>query len=367
MSFRSRLSPTMDRFLGMQFFAPFLVCLAAFTGAYLIGDVFDRFDDLIRYGGFSLLGLEYFGLKIPLIISQLLPVACLAGVLLGFAILNRAGETLACQQIGISRLEMALPVLLIAALISLFDFGLSEMVVPQATREARYLYEVQLKKRQLKGVFANERIWVRVRDGFLSANRYDPSTQSLHGVTLYRIGSDYRLRDIVHARSATWNGHSWVPTDPTNYKLSRTGVVSAAGNAGLFGETLKPSDLSLLRLEPDEFSVWDLAHYIHELREKGLNPGGYLVDLDMKYAMPLSCLIMVALGIALSLDPLPRNLSLGRSFGLAIAIGFGYWLALGITASLGRSTAIPAWVAAWLPNCTFAILAMSIFLFGEER
>ena len=92
MTLRPRLSPTMDRFFGAQFFGPFVVCLCAFTIAYLLGDVLDRFNDLIQYGGFGLLGLEYFSLKIPLIVSQLLPVACLAGVLLGFALLNRSGE-----------------------------------------------------------------------------------------------------------------------------------------------------------------------------------------------------------------------------------------------------------------------------------
>ena len=88
MRLRPRLSPVMDRFIAGQFFGPFLVCLAAFTAAYLLGDMFDRFDDLIRYGGLGLLGLEYFALKLPLIISQVLPVACLAGVLLGFALLG---------------------------------------------------------------------------------------------------------------------------------------------------------------------------------------------------------------------------------------------------------------------------------------
>jgi len=35
------------------FSGPFFVCLAAFTAAYLLGDIFDRFDDLMRYGGFG--------------------------------------------------------------------------------------------------------------------------------------------------------------------------------------------------------------------------------------------------------------------------------------------------------------------------
>src|SRR5258708_16762384 len=107
MRLRTGLSPVMDRFIAGQFFGPFMVCLAAFTAAYLLGDMFDRFDDLIRYGGLGLLGLEYFALKLPLIISQVLPVACLAGVLLGFALLHRSREVLACQPLRITRLEMA--------------------------------------------------------------------------------------------------------------------------------------------------------------------------------------------------------------------------------------------------------------------
>jgi lipopolysaccharide export system permease protein len=364
---RPRLSPTMDRFLGGQFIGPFLVCLAAFTIAYLLGDVFDRFNDLIHYGGFGLLGLEYFALKIPLIVSQLLPVACLAGVLLGFAMLNRSGEVLACQQLGISRLEMAFPVLAVATLIAVFNFVLNETVVPLSTRQARFLYEVSLKKRELKGVFANQRIWVRVRNGFLSADHYDARARTLHGVTIYQLDSAYTLRGIEHANTAAWNGAGWMPWQPTNFKLADNGQVAAVPATGVVGQSLKPADLSLLKLDPEEFSLWELEHYIHDLRRKGLDPGGYLVDLDLKYAMPLACVIMVALGIALSLDPLPRNLSLGRSFGLAIAIGFAYWLAFGLTSSLGRSAIIPAWVAAWTPNFVFAAVALSIFLFGEER
>ncbi len=366
MKFRPRLSPVMDRFIAAQFFGPFMVCLAAFTAAYLLGDMFDRFDDLLRYGGLGLLGLQYFALKLPLIMSQILPVASLAGVLLGFALLNRSGEVLACQQLGISRLEMAVPVLVIAILISGFNFFLSEMIVPVATRQAKYLYDVQLKKRRLQGVFANRRIWVRVRDGFVSADVFDGKRNELVGVSHYELDDQFGLKDLVRAESAKWNGRKWVPDQLNSFAMESSGNVTKTRNMRLtLG--LTPADFGLLRAEPEEFSLWELNRYIQDLRDKGLDPGGYVVDRDLKYAMPLACLIMVALGIALSLDPLPRNSSLGRSFLLAILIGFGYWLSFGITSSLGRSGLLAAWIAAWLPNFTFAMIAFSIFLFGEER
>jgi lipopolysaccharide export system permease protein len=352
MRLRPRLSPVMDRFIAGQFFGPFMVCLAAFTAAYLLGDMFDRFDDLIRYGGLGLLGLEYFALKLPLIVSQVLPVACLAGVLLGFALLNRSGEVLACQ--------------IVAILISGFDFVISETVVPAATRASKYIYSVELKKRQLRAVFANRRIWVRVRDGFVSVDSFDKRQQLLTGITHYQLDSNFGLRELEHASSARWNGHSWVELGLNSFEVADGGAVTKTGVTQLDLE-LTPADFGLLRFDPEEFSLWELDRYIADLRSKGLDPGGYVVDRDLKYAMPLACLIMTALGMALSLDPLPRNLSLGRSFGLAIVIGFAYWTALGITSALGRSGLLPPPIAAWIPNFMFAMIAISIFLFGEER
>ena len=223
MRLQPRLSPVMDRFIAGQFFGPFSVCLAAFTAAYLLGDMFDRFDDLIRYGGLGLLGLEYFALKLPLIVSQVLPVASLAGVLLGFALLNRSGEVLACQQLGISRLGMAMPVLIVAVLISGFDFLISETVVPAATRQAKYIYSVELKKRQLKAVFANRRIWVRVRDGFISVDRLEKKDSELVGITHYQLDGDFGLKDLEHAASAKWNGHEWVETGLNSFQIEKSG------------------------------------------------------------------------------------------------------------------------------------------------
>jgi lipopolysaccharide export system permease protein len=366
MKFQPRLSPVMDRFIAGQFFGPFMVCLAAFTAAYLLGDMFDRFDDLIRYGGLGLLGLEYFALKLPLIVSQVLPVASLAGVLLGFALLNRSGEVLACQQLGISRLGMAMPVLVVAVLISGFDFFISETVVPAATRQAKYIYAVELKKHQLRAVFANRRIWVRVRDGFISVDSYDQKNSRLAGITHYQLDGAFGLKDLEHAASAKWNGHDWVESGLNSFQIAEGGAVTKMG-AERLELGLTPADFGLLRFDPEEFSLWELDHYIADLRSKGLDPGGYVVDRDLKYAMPLACLIMAALGMALSLDPLPRNLSLGRSFGLAIVIGFAYWTSLGITSALGRSALLPAVIAAWIPNFMFAMIAVAIFLFGEER
>lgn len=363
---RPRLSPTADRFLLARFLEPFFFSLAAFAAIYLLTDFFGRFDDLVQYHGFGWIGVEYFALKVPLMISQLMPVACLAAVLLAFSMLSRSGEILAFQELGISRFELALPVLIAGALISMLNFGLSETLVPVATREARYLYEIELKGHKLRALLGDHGIWLRARGGFLSVDTYDRGHQRLSGVTFFQFGHGFSLREIHQASSAVWDGNHWKFSGLHALRLSAGGTVTASNESSLtLG--LRPADFAALRPDPDEFSLGELNRYIKSLRAKGLSPGGYVVQRDLKWAMPLACLIMVALGVALNLDPLPRHASLGRSFALGIAIGFGYWIILGFTSSFGRSGLMPAWAAAWLPNAIFGTLAVALFMYGEER
>jgi len=315
-------------------------------------------------GHFGIVG--YLMLKLPLIISQLLPAAALAGVLLSFALLNRSGEVLAFQQLGFSRLEIAVPVLIVAIGISMFDFVFSESIVPMTTRKSRYVYTVEIRKREQKAVLADRNIWMRVRDGFLSVDSYDAKRQMLQGITVLHVGPDHKITDIGQIREAEWNGSSWQMSNPKMYQVAADGAVSPA-QGSLVRIEATPGDFSIVRQDPEEFSLTELNAYIHNLRRKGLDPGGYLVDRDLKYAMPLSCFIMAALGTALSLDPLPRKLSLGRSFAIGIGLGAAYWLVMGISASFGRSGLLPAGVAAWIPNFLFATLALAGFLRGEQH
>jgi lipopolysaccharide export system permease protein len=110
----------------------------------------------------------------------------------------------------------------------------------------------------------------------------------------------------------------------------------------------------------------ELDAFIGELRREGLAPNGYLVVRALKFALPCSCLVMAALGLALSLKASPRRSGFGPKIGLAVATGVGYWIVLGITVSLGKSGLMPPWTAVWTPNFLFGGIALSIFLYDEE-
>ena len=109
-----------------------------------------------------------------------------------------------------------------------------------------------------------------------------------------------------------------------------------------------------------------MNRFIGTLDRRGLNARKYHNLRDLKFSLPFSCLILAAIGFALSLDPLARHSGFARNIASALAAGFGYWLALGVTMSFGKSGLLPPWTAAWLPNILFGTIALGIFLKGEE-
>ena len=123
-------------------------------------------------------------------LAKLLPVALLAGVVFGFARMNRAGEVVAMQAVGISRLQMAVPLILVAGAATVCDFMLAETVVPIATARAETIMSGRLKKEHWGGGEA----WIRTRDGFVFASYYDRSHKQLTGVTILHLTGDQTLR-----------------------------------------------------------------------------------------------------------------------------------------------------------------------------
>jgi lipopolysaccharide export LptBFGC system permease protein LptF len=84
------------------------------------------------------------------------------------------------------------------------------------------------------------------------------------------------------------------------------------------------------------------------------------IALQGKIAFPLTCLVMVMVGLPFSFSAGKR----GALFGLAIGIGIGlaYWGLLGLFTQMGRYEVLPPLLAAWGPNMLFGAGGLYLFL-----
>jgi lipopolysaccharide export system permease protein len=178
------------------------------------------------------------------------------------------------------------------------------------------------------------------------------------------MNGDFSLKGLIEVPWAQWNGSHWAAKGSTEWLFLPNGKMSPRPASTILPLSETPEDFTVFAREPEEFTFFELREQIGELREKGIDPSEYEVDLHFKVAVTLVSPLMALLAVPFALRH-GRSGGMAISFVLTMLIGFGYWSLLAFSVSLGHSGALPAWSAAWIPNFTLALVGLFFFT-GEE-
>jgi lipopolysaccharide export system permease protein len=354
-----------SRYLVRECLAVLLPVMLAFVILYLIVDFFDRLDILLKNHATAISAVRYFAFKVPLIITQIMPPAVLAAMLLSLGMLSRRNEIIAFRASGVSLLQTAFPLLVLAAALSVGTLLWNEAVVPYCTRAYQYVNNVEIRKRPRRGVLSQHEIWYHGADGFYNIDEIEPRKGLLLGLTIYRTDPEFNLRSIIEVPSARWTGSGWVTNGAVEHSVTFDGQIVTAHLATdqvVIHETL--DDFLEVHREPDELSYLDLRQRIRDLSRKGIDASSYLVDLNMKLAVPFTAFVLACVAIPLA-GRVQRHPSLAAIVGSGLALGFGYWVVLALSNALGESGVLPPIVSAWAANLIFCLFGVVLFLSSE--
>ncbi len=359
-------SPTtfglLPRYVLKEFVRLFGLCMLGFILVYILVDFFDRFGTYLRYRPPARLVLAYFLFKIPLILTQLVPVATLAGVLMGLGLMARHNELTAMRACGVSTLQIARPLLVCAAILSIAVFVWNESVVPYCSERFRHIDNVEIRNRQQKALLGDQGIWFHGRAGIYSIEQFDARKATIVGLTVYDFTPGFELQRVIEIPSARWQDGRWTLESPLERRFDAAGnVLTRDLSPADFTLPDPPEDLKVVQKEPDEMSFTKLRRHVRELARKGIDTTESRVDLHLKLAVPFVTLFMVLVGVPLSTRS-PRRRSLATSAGIGLSVGFSYWVLLALAVSLGHGGAIPPLLAAWMANLTFGLLGAFLFL-----
>jgi lipopolysaccharide export system permease protein len=357
--------PTVASYLLREFGRTLLVCLGAFVALYLCVDFFERFPGFLGHGASPRLMAFYFALKIPQIITEMMPVAVLGATLLSLGALAKRSELMAMRSCGISLWQIGVPVVAAGLGLSLTMLAWGEYVVPRCTMRAHYVDHVEIKKKEFKGHFNQAEIWYHGRQSFTNIERFDIRGSQVFGVKRYEFDDQFRLRRIVEVGSATWTGSEWTTDDAVEILLASDGTLETKplAQSGIDLEGT-PDDFGAVQWDPDDLSYRSLSREIADLRRKGIDTTDATVGLWLKLAVPFVSVVMVLIAVPLA-SRHSRNAGVAASVGVALLVGFSFWVVLALTTSLGRSGVLPAPVAAWSANVVFATIGAIFFLSAE--
>jgi LPS export ABC transporter permease LptG/LPS export ABC transporter permease LptF len=360
----------LDKYVVKEFFGIFTLVLAGFVVLILVFTVFDLLKDILSHDiGWSTVG-EYLVNLAPSMIYQITPLAVLIAVLVTFGVLNRNSEIIAMKASGISLYRLMIPILSIAAILSLSLFLFDQYYLPQANRKQEALRNI-IKGKPPQTVLHPEQNWIFGQphpgepDRIFYYQFFDPERKEFANLSLFEFDpSTFELTRRIFAARAVWNPDTASWSFLNGWQRDIDGA-----NVSDYREFLKTSFAEIHEApgyfkkeskKAQEMNFGQLEQYIGDLSQSGFDTMRLRVELWHKLAYPLMAVVMAALAI-------PFALSMGRrgsltGIAVAIAVTLAYFVVDGLFGALGDVNYLPAALAAWSSDLLFGLVGGYLLL-----
>ncbi len=352
----------LDRYILHRFIIILLFALVAFVSIFIIVDLVEKLDDLLRQqvGFFVIVKLYLYSL--PYIIVLTLPVAMLLSSLFSVGNMARHNELVAMKAAGLSLYRILAPLFVFGLFISFFAWGFGEYVVPDASEAYNYLIDEYLEKH--REAWRKRILNPILRDDsgkLMSMRSFHTTEKNGHLVSIRRFDQQENLTGRIDARRIEWHDSVWVLYDGYERIFDQKQEIAKPFKKRIFDNTsIKPADFDKLLKNPEEMSFQELKSFISTVKRNGGDPDRWLVDLYLKTAIPLANFIILLFGAPLS-SPKRRG-GVATGFGISLVICFVYFGIVKTTQTMGHTGLLPPLPAAWLANIIFAIAAIWILI-----
>jgi lipopolysaccharide export system permease protein len=353
----------LDRYVMKEFVRLFVLILVLFLSLFLIVEFFERIRMFLSNDASPRQIVSYFFYMIPMMVSQTIPASVLLASLITFSSLSKNSEIVAMKANGISLYRTSLPLIFITTLICILAFFNSEFITPYGNQKAHFIKLVEVQKREHRGTFKQNQLWYRGKYGIYNLKMFDPTTNTIQGITINYLDRDFTLKMRIDAEKAEWRDGKW-----TFYNLLITRFAEAEFPSLEYISTKvvdlpeTPSDFNSAQKEADDMGYAELRKYVKKIQSEGYDATRYVVDMHGKIAFTLVSIILVIIGISFSLMKTERSGGIMQSIGIGIFIGFSYWIVHAFALSLGRSGTIPPILSAWFANFMWGIASVIMFL-----
>lgn len=356
-----------NRYLLSHFLRILLLTLSSFVGIYLLIDFFEKISDFLDHQATASQYLSFFFNNIPVIISQVLPLAVLMTMVLTLGSLGRTNEITAMRACGLSLWRIIRSLMVLALLVSGLQLLANEYLVPINARNLNQLLDVELKGKPQQSL-TQGKIWYRDNGRIIHIALAEPENEKLQGITVFELDQNSRLTRRLTAPTARYQKEKWQAEalqiqqfDPENGDLLKS--MNETEQQIELGRT--PDDFRSGIPKNNEINFQQLLHLAKNLQAEGFDATRLLVDMHGRLAAPFTCLIMAFLGVPFALQR-GRGSSIAVGIGLSLGIGVIYFILQSLILAFGYSGALPPIVAAWAVNLIFLMIGVWMLLNMRE-
>jgi LPS export ABC transporter permease LptG len=279
---------------------------------------------------------------------------------------------------GTSLYRVVVPILLMAAILSVALFAFDEVYLPAANRRQEALRAV-IKGRPAQTFLRPDRKWMSGQIPSSTPGQtataeptrifyyqfFDPDKNLFANLTVFEFQpGSFTLTRRIFATSAHWDEHldRWVLENGWQRTFdNQTTTGYQPFTLSSFPEIHEqPSYFKKEDRPSQEMSYTELTSYIDDLKQSGFDTTPLRVQLNRKLAYPLIAFVMAILAVPFALSAGKRGNLAGLGMGIGLAIV--YWVIAGVFENLGNVNSLPAVLAAWSPDILFAMVGSYLLL-----
>ncbi|HMG32538.1 MAG TPA: LptF/LptG family permease [Blastocatellia bacterium] len=363
---RFHLPQLLDRLVLTDLVRFFVYILGGFSVLFLIITLFQLLDSITRNNIDWIVVASYLLFLLPFIMNNVTPLAALVAVIVTFGILQKTSQVVALKASGQSIYRMAAPAVAGSLLLAGGVYFNQDFVMPFTNpRQNNLRYLIRKGQEPPQTFYQTKNQWIFGSDSrIFNYAHFDVKGNAFARFTVLDLSREpFGISRRLYARRATWN-----PTSG-RWALENGWERKFAGNRPVSFESFKSREFELAET-PDYFkkdsrgsssmTIGELQRKIADLSHSGFDVLDLRIALQGKIAFPLTCMVMVLVGLPFSFSVGKRGALYGVAIG--IAIGLAYWGLQGLFEQMGRYEVLPPMLAAWGPNVLFGAGGLYLFL-----
>jgi LPS export ABC transporter permease LptG len=356
----------LDRYILREFLKVLAMVLISVIALFIIVDYTDLAKDIRENHIAASTLLRYFRFKIFEVLNMTLPISVLVATLVTFGMLSKNNEVTAIKSGGVSLYRIALPIIAVAAVMSVLAYFILDFVLPYSNQRAAQLKN-KIEGRATQTAASQQKLWYRGKGHYIiNFLNYDEDAKRLTQVQVFEFHpSEFRLTRRVYANSATWNGQGWAFQDGWIRSFTDDGQTTytpiTQPLALFYSET--PDDFATDVKPPEQMTFAQLRRYIQTIRNSGYAAEELAVKLYAKTSWPVISTVMALIALPFAFRMGKRGALYG--IGLALGLGIAYWIIFAAFTKFGEVGNLPPLLSAWAANILFALGAIYMFLHVE--
>ena len=368
--------PILYRYIFREILIYFSLCLFIFTGIlFLIRSL--RLLDMVINKDVPLLDIVLlFSYVIPRFLEIAIPMSLLLALIIAFGRLSADSEIVVMKASGLSIRRLARPVLMFAAMCVGLTSVVAMVVRPYATYKLNIGMFQIAKTKATSGLVAG--VFNELANLTIYAQEIAYDTKRMNNVIISDHQDEQNPRTFLAK-----NGHILADnTARTIFIRLYNGSIQEG-----FGSSLRYTtfDVNNINIDQDTLSGGDpirdgkktaemylpeLSTSINTLRAKNdiseadqQQLGRYLAEYHYRFALPLSCLCIAVVAMALGIQPARSSRQWGMTANIIVGIStiFIFFILMAVADAISAQGKYPPGVIIWIPDVIFLFLAFYSF------